>query len=58
MTGWISVEGVEIPEWLGGLPRDEGGSYFGGEELLLTGIAVGIIFAILLPRWLKRRRTR
>lgn len=58
MIGLDSIPGIDLPLWLGGLPDAVGGSRFGGAELLLTSIAVGIIFAILLPRWLEQRRTR
>ena len=49
---------IELPVWLGGLgPSMEGGpSVFGGYELLLTTIAVVIVFLILGPRWLQGRR--
>jgi hypothetical protein len=30
--------------------------HFGGPELILTGLAVGIVMALLGPRWLKQRR--
>jgi len=49
---------VDLPVWLGGLSEALGGSSFGAAELLLTSISVGVIFAILLPRWLQQRRSR
>ena len=53
-TGWA----IELPVWFGGLSESLGGSRFGAPEMLLTGISVGIIFAILLPKWLQQRRSR
>jgi hypothetical protein len=51
---------IELPVWLGGLGSSmEGGpSVFGGYELLLTGIAVVIVFLILGPRWIRDRRSQ
>jgi hypothetical protein len=51
---------IELPVWFGGLPSSmEGGpSVFGGYELLLTGIAVVIVFLILGPRWVRDQRSR
>ncbi len=49
---------IELPVWFGGLGASmEGGpSVFGGYELLLTAIAVIIVFLILGPRWLRDQR--
>ncbi len=51
---------IELPVWFGGLGASmEGGpSVFGGYELLLTGVAVAIVFLILGPRWLQDRRSK
>ena len=49
---------VQLPPWLGGIagPAGVSESKFGLAELFLTSLAVGIIFAILMPRWLRDRR--
>ena len=49
---------VQVPPWIGGIagPGGESESQFGLPELFLTGLAVSIIFAILLPSWIRSRR--
>ncbi len=53
-----TIGSVDLPVWLGGLPEALGGSHVGAPELLLTCISVGVIFAILLPKWLQQWRSR
>ena len=49
---------LQLPGWLGGIvgPNGDRQSEFGLAELFLTSLSVGIIFAILLPRWVRSRR--